>query len=127
MALRRLLGCLPVAALAVCASTACKDKGDVAKTQASAADLDQRCMQLGKVCGDKEKHVEKIISECKQAAKKQVDSGCTDKVIAAYDCYVRELCGGGDKVWTIEDLGVLADRKSKCVAERNASRACAEK
>ena len=131
MAPRRLLGCLPVVALAVCASTACKDKDkdkvDVAGTTTSAADLDRRCVQLGKVCGDKGKHVEKIIDECKQAAKKQVENGCTDKVIAAYDCYERELCGSGDKVWTIEDLRLLATRHSKCVAEQDASRACAEK
>lgn len=127
MALRRLLGCLPVAALAVCAWVACKDKGDVAKTQASAADLDKRCEQLGKACGDKDTHVEKIIEWCKQAAKKQVETGCTDKVIAVYDCYEKELCGNGDKVWTIEDLRVLADRHSKCVAEQNASRECAKK
>jgi hypothetical protein len=127
MALRRLLGCLPVAVLVVCAWTACKDKGDVAKTQASAVDPDKRCEQLGKACGDKDKHVSKIIEECKQAAKKQVENGCTDKAIAVYDCYEKELCGSGDKVWTIEDLGVLADRRSKCVAERNASRECAGK
>ena len=129
MASRRLLGCLPLVALAVCASTACKDKDkvDVAGTTTSAADLDRRCVQLGKVCGDKGKHVEKIIDECKQAAKKQVENGCTDKVIAAYDCYERELCGSGDKVWTIEDLRLLATRHSKCVAEQDASRACAEK
>jgi len=127
MALRRLLGCLPVAALAVCAWTACKDKGDVAKAQASAADLDKRCEQLGKACGDKDKHAEKIIEGCKQAAKKQVENGCTDKAIAVYDCYEKELCGNGDKVWTFEDLRVLADRHSKCVPEQNASRACAEK
>jgi hypothetical protein len=127
MALRRLLGCLPVAALAMCAWTACKDKGDVARTQASAADLDKRCERLGTVCGDKDKHIEKIIEECKQAAKKQVESGCTDKAIAVYDCYEKELCGYADKVWTIEDLRVLAERRGKCVPERNASRECAEK
>jgi hypothetical protein len=116
-------------ALVVCAwtATACKDKGDVAKTQASTADLDQRCEQVGKACGDKDKHVEKIIEQCKQVAKTQVENGCTDKAIAVYDCYVKEVCGTGDKVWTIEDLRVLAERRSKCVAERDASRACAEK
>lgn len=128
MALRRLLGCLPVAALALCALTACKDKGGVTKTQATAADLDQRCEQVGKACGDKDKHVEKIVEQCKQVAKTQVENGCTDKAIAVYDCYVKDVCGtADDKVWTIEDLRVLADRRSKCVAERDASRACAEK
>jgi hypothetical protein len=127
MALRRLRGCLLVAALAVCAGTACKDKGDVAKTKATAAALDERCTRLGTVCGDKDKHIEKIGEECKLAAKKQVEKGCTDKAIAVYDCYEKELCGYADKVWTLEDLGVLAERKSKCVAERNAARECVEK
>ena len=58
MALRRLLGCLPVAALAMCAWTACKDKADVAKTPPSAADLDGLCDRLGKLCGDSDKHAE---------------------------------------------------------------------
>jgi len=124
---RRLLGRLLVAALAVCACAACKDKGDGAKTQASAADLDKRCEQLGKACGDNDKHVEKIIEECKQAAKKHVENGCTAKTLAVYDCYEKALCGNGDKVWAIDDLRVLADRHGKCVAERGASRECAEK
>ena len=117
MALRRLLRYLPVAALAVCAWTACKGKG-------SAADLDKRCEQLGKACGDNDKHVEKIIEECKQAAKEQVEAGCTDKAIAVFACYEKELCGKGDKVWTVDDLRVLSDRHGKCEAERRASREC---
>jgi hypothetical protein len=127
MALRRLLGCLPVAALAICALTACKDKEDVAKNKATAAELDERCALLGKACGDKDKHVEKIIEACKQDAKKHVDKGCTDKAIAVHDCYVKDLCGGPDKVWTLDDLNVLADRHGKCVAERKAARECVEK
>jgi len=99
---------------------ACKS----AKTQASAADLDKRCEQLGNTCGDKDKHDEKITAECKQAAKEQVEKGCTDKAIAVYDCYEKELCGKGDKVWTVDDLRVLADRHNKCVAERAADREC---
>ena len=126
MARRRLLGCLSVAALALCAWTGCKDKGDVAKTQASAADLDKRCDQLGRVCGDQDKHVEKIIEECRQAAKKQVENNCTDKVIAVYGCYEKQLCGTGDKVWTFADLRVLADRHGTCVAELAAIRPCTE-
>lgn len=113
--------------MALFASTACNDKGDAAKTQASTVDLDKRCLQLAKVCGDKDKHVAKITDECKQAAKKQADTGCTDKVIAEYDCYERELCGSDDKVWSMEDLGKLAVRHKKCVAEQTATRACAEK
>jgi hypothetical protein len=133
MALRRLLGCLPVAALVVCAWTACKDskdgkdKGAVAKAPVTAADLDERCELLAKACGDKDKHVEKIIEACKQTAKKQVEKGCTEKAVAVNDCYVKDLCGGADKVWTFEDLRVLAERHNKCVAERAADRECVEK
>jgi hypothetical protein len=121
MALRRLLGCLPVAALALCALTACK--GDAAKT----VEIDKRCEQLGRTCGDKDKHDEKIIDECKQAAKQQAISGCTEKVIDVYDCYEKELCGTGEKVWALDDLRVLADRHKKCVAERKASGDCNDK
>lgn len=124
MAARRLLGCLPVAALALYAGTACNDKGEGA--QVSVAELEQRCERLGKVCADKGKHVEKVIDECKQAAKTQVENGCAAKVIAVYDCYEKEVCGNGDKVWTIEDLRVLAERHNTCVAERAASNACAK-
>ncbi len=99
----------------------------MAKTQASAADLDKRCEELGKACGDNDKHVEKIIDECKQAAKRQVEKGCTDKALAAYSCYEKDVCGNGDKVWAVDDLRVLADRHSKCVAEGSASRECVEK
>jgi hypothetical protein len=127
MALRRLLGCLPVAALALCAWTACKDKGDAAKTQGSAADLNERCAQVGKTCGEKGKHIAKIVEDCMQAAKQQVEKGCTAKAIALYDCYQKEVCGSVDKVWALEDLHVLADRHNKCVAERAASRECVEK
>jgi len=116
MALRRFLGCL----LVVCAVAACKDKGDAGKT-AGASDVDKRCEQLGKACGDNDKHVDKFVDECKQAAKKQ---DCADKATAVYDCYEKELCGKGDKIWTLEDLRVLADRHGKCVAERNAAREC---
>jgi hypothetical protein len=124
MALRRLLGCLPVAALALCAWTACKDKGDAAKAHVSAADLDKRCEQLAKACGDPGKHSEKILDECKQAAKMQAESGCPDKAMAVYDCYEKELCGKGDQVWALDDLRVLAERHNKCVAERNARNEC---
>jgi hypothetical protein len=126
MAPRRLLGCLAIAVCAVCAS-ACKDKGNVATTKTSAAELDKRCELLAKACGDKGKHVEKILDECKQAAKKQVENGCADKAIAVYDCYVKDVCGNGEKVWAIEDVRVLAGRHAKCVAEQTASRECGAK
>ena len=125
---RPLLGCVPVAALVVCVWTGCgKDKGDKGgegKTPASSSDLVTRCEQLGKACGDSDKHVQKIVEECKEAAKEQVVSGCTEKAVAAYDCFQEQLCGKGDKVWALDDLRVLADRHGKCVAERDASRAC---
>lgn len=111
-------------ALAVCAWTACKDKVDAPSTTTAAVDLDKRCVQLAKICGDKGKHVEKITDECKLAAQKQIKNGCTAKVTAAYDCYERELCGSGDKVWTIEDLRRLATRHNKCVVEQDASLTC---
>ena len=126
MALRRLLGCLPVAALAVCALTACNDKKG-AGAQGPTADLDKRCESLAKACGDKEKHVDKMLDQCKKVAKTQVDNGCATQAIAVYDCYEKELCGTPEKVWTIEDLRVLAERHGKCVAERKASAECAEK
>lgn len=121
MALRRLFGCLPAAALAVCAVTACKGSAP------STAAVDKRCDQLAKVCGEKDKHIEKMLDECKQAAKPQVEKGCTDKVVALYDCYEKELCGAGDKVWTLDDLGVLAQRHKKCGAEQKALRECSGK
>lgn len=124
MAPRTVLGCL--VALALCAP-ACKSKGDAVKSEANAVELDKRCEQMAKVCGDKAKHVDKILDECRQAAKKQVETGCADKAIAVYDCYVKDLCGDGDKVWAIEDVRVLADRHGRCLAEQAASRACGEK
>lgn len=115
----RLLGGLTVAALL--AFAACKDDKPKA---ASAVDMTSRCEQLARTCGDKDKHIAKIADECKQAAALQAEKKCVDKVIAEYDCYEKTLCGGADKVWAIRDLGVLAERRSKCVAERNASSDC---
>lgn len=102
------------------ALTACKDKG-AAKT----SDLDKRCEQLAKACGDNDKHVEKIVADCKAAAQKQ--AACVDKVTATYDCYEKNLCGSGEKVWALDDLRVLAERHTKCVAEQKASSECAAK
>ena len=118
---------LVCAALALCSWTACKgdksEKGDTGKAQAS-GDLVPRCDQLAKACGDSDKHVQTIVAECKEAAKEQVASGCTEKAIAAYDCYMKELCGKGDKVWALGDLRVLSERHGKCVAEREATGTC---
>jgi hypothetical protein len=86
--------------------------------------LDKRCEQLATACGDTDKHIETLATECKQAAPKQVEKTCTDKATALYDCYETALCGGADKVWTLPDLRVLADRHKKCAAEQKALNAC---
>ena len=130
MAPRRLLGWVCVAALALCAWTGCKDK-DKSKAGGSekaptGADLMTRCEEVGKACGELEKHAQKIVEECKLAAKEQFASSCTDKAIAAYDCYQKELCGKKEKIWGLGDLGVLAERHGKCAAEREALRVCVE-
>lgn len=103
-----------LAALLACA--ACKDKGDAGK----ASTPDQRCEQLAKSCGDTDKHVASLLAGCKQAAVPT----CADKLSALYDCYEKQLCGKGDRIWAFDDLGVLADRKSVCASERNAASAC---
>jgi hypothetical protein len=119
MVRRFAIGC--ILALAACG----KGSDDTKKTaEPGPVDLNQRCEQLGKACGDNDKHSEKIVAGCKQA---QVDKACTDKSVAAYDCYEKEVCGKGDKIWAFEDLRVLADRGGKCVAERDAVAACVKK
>jgi hypothetical protein len=134
MILRRLIGCLPVAAVAVCVLTACKgsaskdDAGGQGAPQtaapASGELLDKRCEQLAKACGAKDKHQAKILEECKAAAKDQAEKGCGEKVAAAYDCYEKEICEAINKVWAMDDFRVLGDRNKKCIAERTASDAC---
>ncbi len=119
MAPRRALGCL-VAALALCAA-ACKGKDD----SKQAGGVDAMCGQLGKTCGDNDKHAQKIADECKQAVANQAT--CADKLKAVYDCYEKDVCGKGDKVWALEDMQVLADRNNKCAAERNAVAECGGK
>ncbi len=114
-----------------CVLLACgkDDAGEPAKSEppATTVDLDKRCVQLAKFCGDKGKHVDKITDSCKQAAKSQLEKGCAEKAVVAYDCYETELCARTDKVWSMDDLGVLVDRHRKCVTERDALRACAGK
>jgi hypothetical protein len=107
--------------------TGCKGKEEVTITPSTAADLEKRCARIGAACGDQQKHSDKIIDECKTLAKKQVENGCTDKAIAVYDCYEKQVCGATEKVWALGDLSVLAERHSKCVAEIKASRECTEK
>jgi hypothetical protein len=127
---RRFLGILPVAVLVMCVGVGCgkgkdKNKGDKGSGgEASSSDLMTRCEELGKACGDSDKHIEKIVAECKEAAKEQVASGCTEKAVAAYDCFQKQLCGKADKVWALGDLGVLSQRHGVCAAERDASAAC---
>jgi hypothetical protein len=122
MALRNLLANVSIAAMAVCALPACKDK---AKTQAP--DLEKRCETLAKACGEQDKHIDKLVDACKQAAQKQVEKGCSSQVTAVYTCYENELCGSKDRVWALQDLPVLAKRHGKCVAEIEASRECEAK
>lgn len=105
--------------------TACS-KGDGAKPKGG-TDLEARCEQLGKFCGDKDKHIGKIADECKAAAKVQIEKGCADKVITLFDCYEKDVCGINDKVWALGDIRVLAARKTKCVAEQAAVTACEDK
>ena len=114
----RRFGCLA----ALCLLVACKggDK-DAAKTKT--IDVEKRCAQLAKACGDSETHVAKIEHDCKVGTK----PGCEEKATAAYDCFEKELCGKADKVWALEDFGVLSERHSKCVAERKAAQECGAK
>ncbi len=119
---------VPIAILAVCAATGCKDKKkDAATTQATTADLDKQCQHLAAACGDQGKHVDKIANECKQGGARQAEKGCTAKAVALYSCYEKELCGKSDKVWALDDLRVLGERQSKCVAERSALGECLAK
>ena len=105
-----------LAALLAC--TACKGKGDASK----AGNLDQRCEQLAKTCGDSDKHVEALLDGCKHAATAQ--QPCAAQVSALYDCYEKTVCGKGDRIWAFEDFGVLAVRNNACAAERKAVGEC---
>ena len=109
--------------VALLGAAGCKDKGTPEKTQV--AELHRHCEQLGMACGDKDKHVEKLVEECSTAATKQVEKGCADKANALYDCYQKEVCGSTtEKVWALDDLRVLATRHKKCDAERTALTTC---
>jgi hypothetical protein len=117
--------------------TACDDEGagkaDAGDSKApekqpsseeAAAKLNKRCEELGKACGDKEKHQDGITAECKEAAKTHVEKGCADKALAAYDCYEKELCEKVKKIWVLDDFRVLTERHEKCVNERKAESEC---
>jgi hypothetical protein len=93
--------------------SACKGK-EAPKTP------DTRCVQLGKACADTDKHIAKLAEDCMMANK----PNCGDKASALYDCYEKELCGKADKIWALQDLGVLADRNGKCAAEKTAFKDC---
>jgi hypothetical protein len=116
MPIRPHFGCLIAAALAV---SACKGNSD--------AGASKQCESLAKACGDKDKHIEKLVAECKQAEKKHADKGCGDKLAALHSCYTKDLCGSAEKVWALDDLRVLANRHEKCVMERAAARECIDK
>ena len=109
-----------LATLLLCA--ACKGKDDAGGGGSATVNLDQRCEQLSKTCGDNEKHVAKLLEGCKQAATAQ--ASCADKVAALYDCYEKQVCGKGDRIWAYEDLGVLSARTNACVTERKAVSEC---
>lgn len=104
-----------IGALLACA--ACKGNG-----ASKASKLDQRCEQLAKTCGDTDKHVEALLDGCKHAATTQ--QSCAAEVSALYDCYEKQVCGKGDRIWAFEDFGVLAVRNKACAAERKAVGAC---
>jgi len=117
-----MLSRLPGATLAtvLALSVGCKDKA----SSPQGLDLGARCEQLGKFCGEKDKHTAKIAEECKAATKAQADKGCASKVTALYDCYEKDVCGINDRVWALGDVKVLATRKTKCAAEQTALDAC---
>lgn len=122
MALRPLLGCLAFAVLATTAACG-KDK----KEQAAAADLEARCALLAKACGEKDKHVERITEECKGNSKPPSEKGCAAQAMSLYDCWEKDVCGGKDKVWSLDDLKVLAQRNKKCEAQAKALEDCTTK
>src|SRR5262245_54696438 len=115
---RRLLGVVVV----VIALSSCK--GDAKK---ATAELEKRCLQLGAACGDTDKRTANFVDECKQAAANQAQRSCVSQTLALYDCFEKELCGKDDRVWSIGDLAVLADRHGKCKAELAAADKCAAK
>jgi hypothetical protein len=100
------------------------DAAAASSTAASVQALAQRCEKLGKSCGEKDKHKTKITDECKEAATQQVAKGCSDAVVALYDCYEKQLCVKDSRIWALDDFRVLADRHEKCIDERKASEAC---
>lgn len=121
-----------MALLAAASLVACDDKASDAKADAGPSpealaqtkSLEERCETLGKACGDQDKHKAKITEECKAAAKKQGEKGCSREVLAAYDCYEKEICTESKKIWALDDFRVLSDRLSRCLEQRKASNKC---
>lgn len=134
--IRTVLGWLAVVPLTACLLAACEDDGGSAKPATSTAQatakaaakgveqLTKRCEQLGKACGQQDKHKEDIAKACQEAAKSQAEKGCADQVVATYDCFEKELCTGDERIWALDDFRVLAERHEKCVKEREASNKC---
>ncbi len=106
----------------VVAVAACKGKSTGNGSAAAPGDLGASCEELAKTCGDNEKHVSAILDGCKQAASAQ--QACAAKVTALYTCYETQLCGKSDRVWALDDLAVLAQRKGVCAAELKAVKEC---
>jgi hypothetical protein len=107
--------------LALCFAVGCgKDKTD----KATPVDLDTHCETMALSCGDKDKHIQKITTECKESIKVITDKGCAPAADALYSCYEKQVCSGKDRVWTLDDLRVLAGRHSKCVVEQMAVTDC---
>ncbi len=127
MTWRWLVLALLVAAWVGCGKKKEEGEGKDGAKEPTMAEVLARCDQLGKACGDSEKHTGDIIAECKQGANKQLAGGCGASALAAWDCYEKELCGKGDKVWALDDLRVLSERHEKCAAERDANAACVGK
>jgi hypothetical protein len=118
-----------VALVAVLALAACNDdsKFDPRKKTAPSPALDgDRCEEMAKACSD-EKHVSKLAGECSKAGVKLGQRGCTLSAATLYQCYETKLCGKSDKVWTLDDLRVLAERHDVCKSEREALRECVAK
>lgn len=120
----RLRAGLWVLAVTVAGWAGCKD--DAAKSSKT-ANVESTCAQLAKACADEDKHVDKVLSGCQEAAAKQREKGCAELAVKLYGCYERELCGTKDKVWALDDLRVLAERHGKCKPERDALAVCEAK
>ena len=122
-----------MASLAAGLLAACEDKPADTKADAGVSaevaaaqtkSLAERCDALGTKCGEKDKHKAKITEECKEAAKAQGAKGCGKEVLAAYDCYEKEICTGSNKIWVLDDFRVLTDQTSKCVEQRKSAQKC---